>query len=330
MEKQKIWTAEETKWIIENYLSLGSKISAERLGRTEKSVISKAQKLSIGPKGIPWTSWTEEQLAWLKDNYLLVSIKEATLKLGKTEAAIRIKATRELKLTRYNLPPKDPNCKKCCTCKEEKPFTLFNKSNNSKDGLSWVCKECSKKRMEVYESKPGVKERKKERNRLRKINNKKEISAKAKIYSAKTRQRRNEYVKERRRTDPEFKLKLRLSGSIRDALKTAGVRKTDRTLKLTGCSISQLKIHIESQFEPEMTWDNHGNFGWNLDHIVASTTFNLTSPEEQLKCFHFTNLMPRWATTEIAKAHGSNQIGNIEKSDDLVDSSYYIFLENAS
>lgn len=330
MKKQKIWTDEETRWITENYLSFGAEASAKRLGRTEKSVRAKAQKLSIGPKGTPWTSWTQEQLEWLKSNYLLVSIKEAVLKLGKTEAAIRIKATRELKLNRYNLPPKNPNCKKCCTCKIEKPLICFSSSKHSKDGLSWTCKECSKKRREIYESDPIVKQRKKERNRLNRIKNKKELSAKAKVYNAKTRQRRNEYVKERKRTDPEFKLKLRLSGSIRDALKAKGAKRTDRTLKLTGCSISQLKIHIESQFEPGMTWDNHGLYGWNIDHIVPSALFNLIEPEEQLKCFHYTNLMPRWATTEIAKAHGSNRIGNFEKSDSLVDNSYYHLLQNPS
>jgi hypothetical protein len=62
-----------------------------------------------------------------------------------------------------------------------------------------------------------------------------------------------------------------------------------------------------------MTWENYGS-AWDVDHIRPCSSFDLTKPEEQAICFHYTNLQPLWKTTEIARAHGDMvSIGNIEK-----------------
>lgn len=50
-----------------------------------------------------------------------------------------------------------------------------------------------------------------------------------------------------------------------------------------------------------MSWENRGNFGWHVDHIKPCASFDLTKPEEQAKCFHYTNLQPLWARENIAK-----------------------------
>lgn len=57
-----------------------------------------------------------------------------------------------------------------------------------------------------------------------------------------------------------------------------------------------------------MTWENHGN-GWNgkgmqewhIDHIIPCVSFNLRKIEEQIKCFHYTNLQPLWAKENLEK-----------------------------
>jgi hypothetical protein len=76
--------------------------------------------------------------------------------------------------------------------------------------------------------------------------------------------------------------------------------KVGNTMKLTGCSKEELFTFLEAEFEPEMTWDNYGK--WHIDHIRPCASFNLEDPEEQRKCFHWTNLQPLWAVDNIRKS----------------------------
>ena len=62
-----------------------------------------------------------------------------------------------------------------------------------------------------------------------------------------------------------------------------------------------LKQHLESQFKDGMSWNNHGVKGWHIDHIKPCASFDLTDPEEQKKCFHFSNLQPLWWIDNLKK-----------------------------
>lgn len=68
-----------------------------------------------------------------------------------------------------------------------------------------------------------------------------------------------------------------------------------------GCSTETLKLHLEKQFKPGMTWGNHGVKGWHIDHIKPCASFDLTKPDDQLKCFHYTNLQPLWWHENLSK-----------------------------
>jgi len=46
----------------------------------------------------------------------------------------------------------DVNKKKCCVCKEIKPINKFCKRTRSKDGLSYVCRQCKR----IADSKRGI------------------------------------------------------------------------------------------------------------------------------------------------------------------------------
>ena len=78
--------------------------------------------------------------------------------------------------------------------------------------------------------------------------------------------------------------------------------KSAKTLTLLGCSIPEFMKHLESQFQPGMTWENYGLFGWHRDHIRPCASFDLSQPEEQAKCFHYTNFQPLWAKDNLAKS----------------------------
>lgn len=81
-----------------------------------------------------------------------------------------------------------------------------------------------------------------------------------------------------------------------------GARKADVTINLLGCSFGELKRHIERQFTKGMTWDQCFNGEIHLDHILPCSSFDLTDPDQQRACFHFTNLRPLWAKDNIRKS----------------------------
>lgn len=48
-----------------------------------------------------------------------------------------------------------------------------------------------------------------------------------------------------------------------------------------------------------MTWENHGK--WHMDHIKPCSSFDLTDPEEQKLCNHYSNLQPLWDYENLQK-----------------------------
>lgn len=99
----------------------------------------------------------------------------------------------------------------------------------------------------------------------------------------------NERNKKRRKHDINFKIKTQLRTRIYLALKNN--QKSGNTLKLLGCSVEFLKKHLKSKFQEGMSWDNYCSF-WEIDHIKLCASFDLSKPEAQRKCFHYTNLQP--------------------------------------
>jgi len=106
-------------------------------------------------------------------------------------------------------------------------------------------------------------------------------------------------LKNRYHTDISYKIKKLVRKRIWQAMKN---NSRDNTIKyLLGCSYSQLKQHLENQFKDGMDWDNHGRTGWHIDHIKPCCSFDLSDPEEQKKCFNYTNLQPLWAEDNYKK-----------------------------
>lgn len=241
--------------------------------------------------------------------------------------------------------------KKCCKCKEEKVKSEFCKNKRYKDGYHDTCKLCRKEYNSLNKDK--IKEYRNENIEYSKqyymeylLLNKDKIKEYSKQYyqnphnrqcklqysrdynkdknnNEKRRKRIKEwfinnpdymknYMVSRYNNDIQFKIKNNLRSRfyhiIKDKIKYKSV------LKLLGCSIDDFKQHLESQFLPEMTWDNHGEI-WEIDHIKPCASFDLTKLEEQEKCFHYSNLQPLFKTTEIAESFGYvDQIGNRNKS----------------
>lgn len=107
---------------------------------------------------------------------------------------------------------------------------------------------------------------------------------------------RNEYMKfynkARRQRDPQYKLLYNLRINLRSALKQNA--KSGKTLDYLGCSLDEFKQYIETKFQPGMTWENYGKQGWEIDHIIPISKFDLTNESELKIACHYTNLQPLW------------------------------------
>lgn len=111
---------------------------------------------------------------------------------------------------------------------------------------------------------------------------------------------RNAYRRAKKASDPAWamadRLRKRIGRAIRDYAPGMKLRQTGDYL---GCTMDEFMLHIESQFVDGMSWNNRHL--WHLDHIKPCAKFNLMDPEDQRKCFHYTNLKPLWAKDNIAK-----------------------------
>lgn len=120
-----------------------------------------------------------------------------------------------------------------------------------------------------------------------------------KNWRSNNRDRYNAVRRQRYATCPNVRAKNLLRNRLR---KVIGQKyATKRTLEIIGCSVEQLIAHIESQWEPGMSWDNHGPRGWHVDHIIPCNAFQLDDQEQAAKCFHYTNMRPLWWRDNLDK-----------------------------
>jgi hypothetical protein len=84
-----------------------------------------------------------------------------------------------------------------------------------------------------------------------------------------------------------------------------GKCKSAHTIDLLMCSVPELKIYLEKQFKPGMTWKNYGfgNDKWNIDHIIPLSFFNLQNPVELYMACRYQNLQPMWQTENFTKSN---------------------------
>jgi hypothetical protein len=112
-------------------------------------------------------------------------------------------------------------------------------------------------------------------------------------------ERLKRWAKKARKTNPRFLMKSRLKTRLNHAFKNGLGKKVGSTLVLVGCSWEELRSHIESRFVDGMSWARIREI--EIDHIIPCAKFDLTDPEQQRRCFHYTNLQPLWRGDNRAK-----------------------------
>lgn len=203
--------------------------------------------------------------------------------------------------------------KTCCRCKEIKDYDNFKKNRSRKDGYASNCRSCDKIDYEKNKEKNSERFKKWRENNIEKINERKKNYRKNNIEKVREQERnlyykridyyikyrednkehykkwrdenkdkKHEYMKERLKI-PQWRIALRCRTRIRRALKN--IPKTNKTQDLIGCSWQELVNHLENTKVPGKDYTNA-----HIDHIKPCASFDLTDPEQQKECFHYTNL----------------------------------------
>ena len=105
-------------------------------------------------------------------------------------------------------------------------------------------------------------------------------------------------------SDDLYRLGQNIKALIRESFKRNGFKKTTKIFNILGCSFNELKIYLESQFEPWMNWSNYGNqngypkninIAWDIDHKIPLSTAK--TEDDLIKLNHYSNLQPLCAYT---------------------------------
>ena len=119
----------------------------------------------------------------------------------------------------------------------------------------------------------------------------------------KLRKTKRDYERNRKATDPLYKLISNFRTAIYQVLKESNVEKNKSYFDILGYTPEELIIHLEKQFKDEMTWDNYGI--WHVDHKLPITSFDIQEmgDEEFMKCWCLDNLQPMWGEENIRKSN---------------------------
>lgn len=175
---------------------------------------------------------------------------------------------------------------KCSWCNKIKLVSEFNKNKRKSNGYNSSCKQCASLK-----------------NQIRYKKDKESIKQKTNTYyhlnKDKIQKTKNIYNLKREKEDINYKLTRRLRNRLYYALKKKSWKKDTHFSKYIGCSLEELKQHLQSQFIENMNWNNYGL--WEIDHLIPLSSAN--SPEELYKLCHYTNLQPLWAKDNRIKSN---------------------------
>jgi hypothetical protein len=185
----------------------------------------------------------------------------------------------------------------CSKCKVEKDVCEFYKHPKKHDSVRSRCKLCMNTYSNVYclnneENVKKIKNRYVENNQNKVKQSKKEWFKKNPNYQ-------KNWCFSNYETDEIYRIKVVMRSRLRIFFKSKNITKNNSTYNIVGCSPEFLKEHIEKQFTDGMSWENHGKYGWHIDHIIPLSSSK--TEKEIYELCHYTNLQPLWAGDNLKK-----------------------------
>lgn len=163
------------------------------------------------------------------------------------------------------MEPTHRSCKTCGTCFEKSNFYRNNHGN-----LYGNCKQCRNK--QIMQQRQTGDARLKHNLRV------------CKYYKT-----------------PKGRLIHSVRTRISQLIKKGKAAKHNKLVILMGCSFEELKLHLESLFTPEMTWENYAAV-WEIDHIQPLASFDLTELAQMTQAVSWRNLQPLLIASNRAKS----------------------------
>ena len=119
----------------------------------------------------------------------------------------------------------------------------------------------------------------------------------------KIRKVKRDYEKNRKASDPAYKLISNFRTAIYQVLKENNVEKNKHYFDILKYTPEELISHLEKQFTDSMTWENYGE--WHVDHRMPISSFVFESVDDDsfIKCWSLENLQPMWGKDNIVKGN---------------------------
>ena len=138
-------------------------------------------------------------------------------------------------------------------------------------------------------------------NKAYKEANKEKIAVRMKAYREANKEKItktiSDWSREKRKTDPIYKLKVSLRSNVLQSFKRKGFTKNSKTFEILGCDYDTFEKHIADKFSEGMSLDNHGQ--WHLDHQIPLALAE--TEEEVVELCHYTNYQPLWDKDNLVK-----------------------------
>lgn len=127
----------------------------------------------------------------------------------------------------------------------------------------------------------------------RKRYNKRHKKEVAKYHARKAvKARKAELNKKRYQTSKRHRMLAIARATIRAAITAKNARTNTRKLRFVGCTVADFCAHLESLFEPGMSWSNMDK--WQIDHVTPCNQFNTAVMAQLCECFAKSNIRPIW------------------------------------
>ncbi len=182
--------------------------------------------------------------------------------------------------------PVSSHSKKCLSCGETKALSEFYSYRRGGESRPFgTCKACVLQKQRARLLDPVMAEKRKATTKKYSLAHLEQIREKSKRYQPIANQR----AKERRASDPSF----RIGGTLRRRITSAlnGRQKSAATVELLGCSVEDFRSWLQFQFSGAMAWENYGSL-WEIDHVRPCCSFDLEDAAQQRECFSWKNQRP--------------------------------------